>query len=89
VLLRHLQALRAKIELIASLVQSFEWRIYGGSLLIIYEGSEQARPGATVKLIDFAHARHLAGQGQDPGVAKGLESILNLLSGRIAEVEAL
>lgn len=88
-LLEHLNAIVAKIEQIRSVTSAIDWRIHGGSLLFVYEGSEQADARSTVKLIDFAHARHLPGQGADPGVSKGLQTILQLLSGRIAEVEAL
>jgi inositol-polyphosphate multikinase len=36
-----------------------------------------------VKLIDFAHTRLKRGQGPDSGVLKGLDTVLNLLDGRI------
>lgn len=42
-----------------------------------------------VKLIDFAHARAATGEGPDPGLLKGLDTVLSLLGGRIAELEAL
>lgn len=42
-----------------------------------------------VRLIDFAHTRLKPGQGPDPGVLKGLETVLNLLDGRIASVECM
>jgi 1D-myo-inositol-tetrakisphosphate 5-kinase/inositol-polyphosphate multikinase len=41
-----------------------------------------------VKLIDFAHARAATGEGPDPGLLKGLDTVLSLLDGRIAELEA-
>ena len=37
-----------------------------------------------VRLIDFAHTRLKPGQGPDPGVLKGLDTLLDLLDGRIA-----
>jgi len=37
-----------------------------------------------VRLIDFAHTRRKPGQGPDPGVLKGLDTLLDLLDGRIA-----
>lgn len=89
VLLEHLRAIQAKAEQVASLTKGYEWRIYGGSLLIVYEGSEAAQTKSTVKLIDFAHARYLPGEGPYAGFSKGLDSVLRLLSGRIAEVQAL
>ncbi|KAH9977832.1 hypothetical protein BGW80DRAFT_1435531 [Lactifluus volemus] len=36
-----------------------------------------------VRLIDFAHTRLKRGQGPDSGVLKGLDTVLNLLDGRI------
>jgi inositol-polyphosphate multikinase len=42
-----------------------------------------------VRLIDFAHTRLKRGQGPDPGVLKGLETVVNLLDGRIASVECM
>ncbi|KAI0251359.1 hypothetical protein BJV78DRAFT_1275443 [Lactifluus subvellereus] len=41
------------------------------------------------RLIDFGHTRLKPGQGPDPGVLKGLETVLNLLDGRIASVECM
>lgn len=39
-----------------------------------------------VRLIDFAHTRLRPGQGPDPGVLKGLDTVLGLLDGRIASI---
>jgi len=39
-----------------------------------------------VRLIDFAHTRLKAGQGPDPGVLKGLDTLLALLDDRIAAI---
>jgi 1D-myo-inositol-tetrakisphosphate 5-kinase/inositol-polyphosphate multikinase len=36
-----------------------------------------------VRLIDFAHTRRKQGEGPDPGALKGLDTLLNLLDGRI------
>ncbi|KAG6817055.1 hypothetical protein H0H87_000467 [Tephrocybe sp. NHM501043] len=41
----------------------------------------------TVKLVDFAHARVCPGLGPDEGVLLGLNTMLKLLDGRIAELE--
>lgn len=42
----------------------------------------------TVKLIDFAHTRLAPGRGPDPSVGLGLENVLKLLEGRIAQLSA-
>lgn len=51
------------------------------------EGKKPSPPYA-VKLIDFAHTRLVPGQGPDKGVLLGLETVLNLLDGRIQQVKA-
>ena len=47
------------------------------------------RPPCVVKLIDFAHARMVPGQGPDEGVLKGVDTVLSLLDGRITQIETL
>lgn len=46
-----------------------------------------ARP-YTVKLIDFAHTRIKPGHGPDEGVLLGLDTVLKLVDGRIAQIRA-
>ena len=41
-----------------------------------------------VKLIDFAHAKIVPGEGPDQGVLKGIDTTISLLEGRIKEVES-
>ena len=50
--------------------------------------SSQLGPAYIVKLIDFAHTRLKPGEGPDEGALVGLNTILQLLDGRIAQVEA-
>ena len=53
------------------------------------EGSESKKkifPPYTVKLIDFAHTIFVPDQGPDEGVLLGLDTVLNLLKGRIDEL---
>ncbi|KAG6826387.1 hypothetical protein H0H92_015997 [Tricholoma furcatifolium] len=45
-------------------------------------------PPYTVKLVDFAHTRVGPGLGHDAGVLLGLQTMLKLLDGRIAELTA-
>ncbi|KAK7040898.1 hypothetical protein VNI00_009494 [Paramarasmius palmivorus] len=54
------------------------------------EDEDKKKPGPpyVVKLIDFAHTRIKLGEGPDEGVLKGMDTVLKLLEGRIAEVKA-
>lgn len=44
-------------------------------------------PPFDVKLIDFAHTRLVPGRGPDEGVLRGLRTVIDLLKGRIAQIE--
>ncbi|KAH9930855.1 SAICAR synthase-like protein [Fomitopsis serialis] len=46
-------------------------------------------PPFVVKLIDFAHAKLVPGRGPDEGVLHGLRTVIDLLKGRMAQVEAV
>ena len=52
------------------------------------EGKRRAGPPYAVKLIDFAHTKLVPGMGPDEGVLKGVDTVLRLLDGRIAQVRA-
>lgn len=75
-------------------VSKFEWRVYGSSLLVVYEGDSDVLRHAledrsvtdsalvgTVKMIDFAHAWE--GQGPDPGLLTAFETTSRLLQGLV------
>ncbi|KAG7092818.1 hypothetical protein E1B28_009134 [Marasmius oreades] len=51
------------------------------------EEKSKPRPPYLVKLIDFAHARFRPGEGPDEGVLKGIDTVLQLLEGRIEQVK--
>ena len=53
------------------------------------EEEEGSKWPFVVKLIDFAHTKHVPGQGPDVGFLKGVDTTLRLLEGRIKEVEAI
>ncbi|TFL07905.1 hypothetical protein BDV98DRAFT_521135 [Pterulicium gracile] len=53
------------------------------------EEEEGSKWPFVVKLIDFAHTKHVPGQGPDEGFLKGVDTTLRLLEGRIKEVEAI
>lgn len=44
------------------------------------------RPPYVVKLVDFAHTRLATGGGPDEGVLRGMDTMLRLLEGRIAQL---
>ena len=90
--IRLLRILRAVLDDVTKLyytVEGYEWRVYGSSMLILYEGDENANPKHAVKLIDFAHARHVQGQGADEGMLKGYRTIIRLLKERLVELQDL
>lgn len=47
---------------------------------------EESESPSVVRLIDFAHTRLKPGEGPDVGLLKGLDTLLTLLDGRIAEL---
>lgn len=51
------------------------------------DDSKRIGPPYVVKLIDFAHTRMAAGKGPDEGVLLGMNTLLKLIEGRIAELE--
>lgn len=53
------------------------------------EEKEKPGPPYIVKLIDFAHTRLTPGQGPDEGLLKGVDTVIELLEGRIKEVRKL
>lgn len=89
VLIPTLQAILHDVKTYYDTVKTYEWRVAGGSLLIAYEGKEGAPQRHKVKMIDFAHARYLPGEGADEGLLKGVETIICLLEGRLEELKAL
>lgn len=50
------------------------------------EEKEKRKFACAVKAIDFAHARSKPGQGPDDGYNLGLETVINLLKGRMEEL---
>eukprot|EP00188_Purpureofilum_apyrenoidigerum_P006116 Plantae.Rhodophyta-Purpureofilum_apyrenoidigerum.ctg894.p1 GENE.Plantae.Rhodophyta-Purpureofilum_apyrenoidigerum.ctg894~~Plantae.Rhodophyta-Purpureofilum_apyrenoidigerum.ctg894.p1 ORF type:complete len:331 (+),score=45.91 Plantae.Rhodophyta-Purpureofilum_apyrenoidigerum.ctg894:372-1364(+) len=52
---------------------------YSSSMLIVYEGSDDAEPLVDVRMIDFAHTQRSFGKN-DPGCALGVSSLVNILS---------
>lgn len=53
------------------------------------KAKEKPGPPYIVKLIDFAHTKLTPGQGPDKGLLKGMDTVIELLEGRIKEVTRL
>ncbi|KAF5387088.1 hypothetical protein D9615_002052 [Tricholomella constricta] len=51
------------------------------------EAGKRQGPPFTVKLIDFAHTRLAPGTGPDEGALLGMNTVLTLIDGRIAQLE--
>ncbi|KAE8214716.1 hypothetical protein CF327_g1904 [Tilletia walkeri] len=91
------QGLAPQLQQIYELVKNMEWRVRGGSVLLVFEGNQEALerklndpsgdPSAYCKarLIDFAHATFVPGQGPDEGYVQGLQTSMALLEHVAAE----
>lgn len=53
-----------------------------------YGAGRRVGPPHVVRVIDFAHTHPVPGLGPDEGVLKGIDTVLSLLRGRRAELEA-
>ncbi|KAG0141944.1 hypothetical protein CROQUDRAFT_663198 [Cronartium quercuum f. sp. fusiforme G11] len=86
------QVLLPQFNRLSSYVSGLEWRVYGSSLLVVYEGDNDALERAfedgsvsngpsvgVVKMIDFAHTWEA--QGSDTGLLAGFQTTSNLLQG--------
>lgn len=51
------------------------------------DSEDRTSPVYAVKMIDFAHTRLVPGQGPDLGVLKGVDTVVQLLEGRLKELE--
>lgn len=80
--LKHLEELR-------DIFGELEVRMRGASLLLVSEGDvEQAQPKAEVRLIDFAHATLVPGEGPDQGVLLGIETVLHLVKKQLDRLQS-
>ncbi|POW22644.1 hypothetical protein PSHT_01004 [Puccinia striiformis] len=83
------QSIIPQIIKIQTYLSSFKWRIYGASLLIVFEADQDLLLAATshsdqqifqdlasVKVIDFAHVQ--LADSPDPGLLKGIQTTLDL-----------
>ncbi|KAH9466121.1 hypothetical protein Pst134EA_033467 [Puccinia striiformis f. sp. tritici] len=83
------QSIIPQIIKIQTYLSSFKWRIYGASLLIVFEADQDVLLSATshsdqqifqdlasVKVIDFAHVQ--LADSPDPGLLKGIQTTLDL-----------
>ena len=51
------------------------------------EGKQRVGPPYLIKLIDFAHTKIVPGSGPDAGVLKGVDTVLQLIDGRIEQIQ--
>ncbi|KAH9815092.1 hypothetical protein DFH28DRAFT_1057628 [Melampsora americana] len=85
---------------LSNYVSKFEWQVYGSSLLVVYEGDNDALSHAfqgdsivedrclgNVKLIDFAHA--WKAQQPDTGLLNGFDTLSSLLQGMMNALSQL
>ncbi|KAK0563297.1 hypothetical protein OC861_004890 [Tilletia horrida] len=91
------RGLAPQLRNIFNLVRTTEWRVRGGSVLLVYEGNADAlrsriqdsaadpRTYCQARLIDFAHANFVPGQGPDEGYVLGLQTAMTLLDHVAAE----
>lgn len=52
-----------------------------------YGAGRRVGPPHVVRMIDFAHTHAVPGLGPDEGILKGINTVLSLLRGRLAELE--
>lgn len=89
-----------QLDRITEYVSHLEWRVYGSSLLIVYEGDQEvlertfeedctgeATTVCAVKMIDFAHAW----EAQDPdlGLLTGLETTSRMFKTILTSISEL
>ena len=86
---RH-DIIRKLIEEIKKIAVTLEehpkWRIYGSSLLIVYDAASQSVDSLSVKMIDFAHVFPIttSQEGKDYGYLHGVYFLLSSLANLLA-----
>ena len=58
-----------------------KWRMYGSSILVVYDGADDARHDVVVKIIDFAHVFPIRDGGVDAGYIHGVDFMIQALEG--------
>ncbi|KAI8919435.1 hypothetical protein DFJ77DRAFT_278157 [Powellomyces hirtus] len=85
-----LRAVHVKLVTIRVALQQACVRLYGGSVLIVYQDEDSVNKTAMadVRLIDFAHS-HVAAEseGPDEGVLFGVNNLIRMIEDLIAEAE--
>eukprot|EP00842_Homolaphlyctis_polyrhiza_P006518 jgi/Hompol1/6868/HPOL_004182-RA len=91
-IIASIQSIRSKLSELHALMQTLPVRIYGGSVLIIYEGdpSSDQDPRIEVRLIDFANADFVDPEmGPDTGLLLGLANLIHLFDTMLAEIQRM
>lgn len=78
-----------QLDRLIGLLSELEVRIRGGSLLVVFEGNSDSLAQRhinkklptplKIRVIDFAHARFVPGEGPDEGLLKGLQTVRQIL----------
>ncbi|KAI8924307.1 hypothetical protein BC831DRAFT_466309 [Entophlyctis helioformis] len=90
-------AIRDKLVALREMMAVSYTRMYGGSVLIVYEGLPQPavadaspEPHVQVRLVDFSHAKYVdASEGPDTSLLFGLDHLIPLVNGAISLAESL
>jgi len=73
------EKLTSKLEEIETVLrENGNWRMYGSSLLLVYDGAEE-EPDILVKMIDFAHVFEIKDGGIDDGYLHGVNFLKSCL----------
>jgi len=78
--------LMSKLEEIEDVLRAnAQWRMYGSSLLVVYDGQD-ADADITLKMIDFANLFEIRDGGVDEGYLHGVDRLKSCLSSILTEV---
>lgn len=76
-----LRAVRDKLTTLLQRLEKASVRLYGASVLLIYEGNM-----ADARIIDFAHSHvELAEAGRDEGACFGVKNLLGMIEALLEE----
>lgn len=75
-----IEALLVKLaDVVKVLSEHATWRMYGSSLLILYDAADPTPQSLCAKMIDFAHVYKIQDNGTDDGYLHGLKFLIGCL----------
>ena len=75
-----IEALLVKLaDVVKVLSEHATWRMYGSSLLILYDAADPTPKSLCAKMIDFAHVYKIQDNGTDDGYLHGLKFLMGCL----------